>query len=215
MTSIAIIDYGMGNLHSVASALAHVAPGARVTVTADPDAAVRADRVILPGVGAIQGCMHELEAAGLVGAVLECARSKPFLGICIGMQMLLDESEENDGTRCLGIIPGRVRYFGDELTEGAGGERLKVPHMGWNQVQQSRPHPLWQGIDDNARFYFVHSYYAEPADAAVTAGRCHYGVDFTAALAKGNIFATQFHPEKSQHCGLTLLENFVRWDGSD
>jgi len=215
MTSIAIIDYGMGNLHSVASALAQVAPTAEVKVTADADAVVHAERVILPGVGAIQGCMHELERVELVEAVHECARSKPFLGICIGMQMLLDESEENDGTQCLGIIPGKVRFFGDELTEAASGERLKVPHMGWNEVQQGSKHPLWNGIADNSRFYFVHSYYAEPADEVVTAGRCHYGVDFTAALAQGNIFATQFHPEKSQHCGLTLLENFVRWDGTE
>jgi glutamine amidotransferase len=214
MNTIAVIDYGMGNLHSVASALEHVAPDANVLVSSDADIIQQADRIIFPGVGAVRECLDELQRAELVDSVRENAASKPFLGICLGLQMLMDRSEENDGTECLGIIPGEVRYFGDNLQESASGERLKVPHMGWNQVQQVKSHPLWNDIADGSRFYFVHSYYVSPADDGLTAGRCHYGLDFSVALARDNIFAVQFHPEKSQHAGLTLLKNFVAWDGT-
>jgi glutamine amidotransferase len=141
------------------------------------------------------------------------AAEKPFLGSCLGLQMLMDFSEENTGTDCLGIIPGAVKYFGADLHEAGGDERLKVPHMGWNQVQQTLDHPLWRNIDNDTRFYFVHSYYVSPKDARLVAGRCHYGIDFAVALARDNLFAVQFHPEKSQHAGLTLLRNFMEWNG--
>jgi len=209
MPSVAVIDYGMGNLHSVAKALEHV--GARqVEVTSDAERILAADRVVLPGVGAIRDCVSELRQPGLGSVVRQAAAEKPLLGICVGMQMLLEHSEENGGVDGLGLFPGQVRFFGDELRE-ASGERLKVPHMGWNQVTQSIDHPLWHRIEQNARFYFVHSYYAEPGKQ--TAGRCHYGVDFAAAVATDNVFATQFHPEKSHTNGLQLLQNFLAWDG--
>jgi len=209
MPSVAVIDYGMGNLHSVAKALEHV--GARqVEVTSDAERILAADRVVLPGVGAIRDCVSELRQLGLDSVVRQAAAEKPLLGICVGMQMLLEHSEENGGVDGLGLFPGQVRFFGDELRE-ASGERLKVPHMGWNQVTQSIDHPLWHRIEQNARFYFVHSYYAEPGKQ--TAGRCHYGVDFAAAVATDNVFATQFHPEKSHTNGLQLLQNFLAWDG--
>ncbi|MFZ2288173.1 MAG: imidazole glycerol phosphate synthase subunit HisH [Halopseudomonas yangmingensis] len=209
MPSVAVIDYGMGNLHSVAKALEHV--GARqVEVTSDAERILAADRVVLPGVGAIRDCVSELRQLGLDSVVRQAAAEKPLLGICVGMQMLLEHSEENGGVDGLGLFPGQVRFFGDELRE-ASGERLKVPHMGWNQVTQSIDHPLWHRIEQNARFYFVHSYYAEPGRQ--TAGRCHYGVDFAAAVATDNVFATQFHPEKSHTNGLQLLQNFLAWDG--
>lgn len=209
MPSVAVIDYGMGNLHSVAKALEHV--GARqVEVTSDAERILAADRVVLPGVGAIRDCVSELRQLGLDSVVRQAAAEKPLLGICVGMQMLLEHSEENGGVDGLGLFPGQVRFFGDELRE-ASGERLKVPHMGWNQVTQSIDHPLWHRIEQNARFYFVHSYYAEPGKQ--TAGRCHYGVDFAAAVAADNVFATQFHPEKSHTNGLQLLQNFLAWDG--
>jgi len=209
MPSVAVIDYGMGNLHSVAKALEHV--GARqVEVTSDAERILAADRVVLPGVGAIRDCVSELRQLGLDSVVRQAAVEKPLLGICVGMQMLLERSEENGGVNGLGLFPGQVRFFGDELRE-ASGERLKVPHMGWNQVTQSIDHPLWHRIEQNARFYFVHSYYAEPGRQ--TAGRCHYGVDFAAAVATDNVFATQFHPEKSHTNGLQLLQNFLAWDG--
>ena len=209
MPSVAVIDYGMGNLHSVAKALEHV--GARqVEVTSDAERILAADRVVLPGVGAIRDCVSELRQLGLDSVVRQAAAEKPLLGICVGMQMLLEHSEENSGVDGLGLFPGQVRFFGDELRE-ASGERLKVPHMGWNQVTQSIDHPLWHRIEQNARFYFVHSYYAEPGRQ--TAGRCHYGVDFAAAVATDNVFATQFHPEKSHTNGLQLLQNFLAWDG--
>lgn len=209
MPTVAVIDYGMGNLHSVAKALEHV--GARqVEVTSDAERILAADRVVLPGVGAIRDCVSELRQLGLDSVVRQAAVEKPLLGICVGMQMLLEHSEENGGVNGLGLFPGQVRFFGDELRE-ASGERLKVPHMGWNQVTQSIDHPLWHRIEQNARFYFVHSYYAEPGRQ--TAGRCHYGVDFAAAVATDNVFATQFHPEKSHTNGLQLLQNFLAWDG--
>jgi glutamine amidotransferase len=213
MSSVAVIDYGMGNLHSVASALEKVAPGASVQVTDDPASIAAADRVIFPGVGAIRECMAALNQHHVAASVRQAAAEKPFLGICLGLQMLMENSEENDGTDCLGIIPGAVKFFGDNLHEAGSNVRLKVPHMGWNQVRQVLDHPLWHGIDDETRFYFVHSYYVSPEDSQLIAGRCHYGLDFAVALARDNLFAVQFHPEKSQHGGLTLLRNFMEWNG--
>jgi glutamine amidotransferase len=213
MASIAIIDYGMGNLHSIAKAVEHVAGDDRVWVSADPDTIRRADRVIFPGVGAIRDCMAELRRLGLDELLREVARDKPLLGVCLGMQALLDHSEENDGVDTLGLIPGRVRRFPEGLADPASGARLKVPHMGWNQVYQAGAHPLWKDIPEGSRFYFVHSYYATPADPSHLAGRTGYGLDFAAAVARENIFAVQCHPEKSQHAGLQLLANFVRWNG--
>ena len=192
----------MGNLRSVSKALEHVAPQARVLVTADPDAIRAADRVVVPGQGAMPDCMRQLGASGAREAVIEAAGRKPFLGLCIGLQMLFERGEEGD-TPGLGLLPGAVPRF-----RAAG---LKVPHMGWNEVAQARPHPMWERIGDGARFYFVHSYYPVPADASLTAATAHYGAPFTCAVGRDNIFAVQFHPEKSQSAGLQLLSNFVRW----
>ncbi|MEZ5508110.1 MAG: imidazole glycerol phosphate synthase subunit HisH [Gammaproteobacteria bacterium] len=211
-TTVAVIDYGMGNLHSAAKALEKVAPGAKVIVTADAGTILSADRVVFPGVGAIRDCMGEILRLGLDEVVREAAKNKPLLGICVGMQSMMTRSEENGGVDCLNLFPGQVRFFGDDLRD-ASGEKLKVPHMGWNQVQHTRAHPLWQGIPDNARFYFVHSYYITLDDASLLTGRCEYGVPFAAALGKDNVFAVQFHPEKSQNAGLKLLQNFMEWDG--
>jgi glutamine amidotransferase len=212
MSSIAIIDYGMGNLHSIAKALEHVAGKHRVVVTSRRADVLAADRVVFPGVGAIRDCMAELQASGLDRVVLEAAGSKPLLGVCLGMQALLDASEENQGISCLGVIPGRVARFASELKAEDGG-RLKIPHMGWNQVMQRRAHRVWRNIPDGSRFYFVHSYYAIPAGDAAVAATTPYGIDFASAIARDNVFAVQFHPEKSQHAGLGLLSNFVGWDG--
>jgi imidazole glycerol-phosphate synthase subunit HisH len=209
-THVAVIDYGMGNLHSVAKALEHVGAG-HVEVTSDPERILAADRVVLPGVGAIRDCVSELRQLGLDRVVLQIAGEKPLLGVCVGMQMLLEHSEENGGVDGLGLFPGQVKFFGDELREGD--ERLKVPHMGWNQVKQTIDHPLWHRIEQDARFYFVHSYYGVPGKPTQLAGRCHYGVDVAAALVQDNVFATQFHPEKSHTNGLQLLQNFLAWDG--
>jgi glutamine amidotransferase len=215
VNNIVIIDYGMGNLRSVDKALEHVAGGqARVSISGDRDTILEADRVIFPGVGAIRDCMSELERLDLIDVVRTCAATRPFLGICLGMQAIMDRSEENGGTDCLGIMPGEVRRFALDLRDAAGG-RLKVPHMGWNQVNQTREHPLWQGIEQDSWFYFVHSYYVAPQEAAETVGATDYGVDFTAAVARDKVFAIQCHPEKSQHAGLQLLTNFVSWDGAE
>lgn len=210
MTSVAIIDYGMGNLRSVAKAVEHVAPDALVWVTADPDVVRTAERVIFPGQGAMPDCMRELDARGLRPVVMEAAASKPFLGICIGLQMLFQHSEEGD-VAGLGILPGRVRRFPAEMMVAPDGSRLKVPHMGWNEVNQAEPHPLWGGIADGERFYFVHSYFVEAGAPELIAGFTVYGFPFTSAVASANIFATQFHPEKSAQAGLQLLANFMRW----
>lgn len=199
---IAVVDYGMGNIRSVSKALEHVAPRDEVLVTSDPRAIRGADRVVVPGQGAMPDCMRQLTSSGAREAVIEAAGAKPFLGICIGLQMLFERGEEGD-TAGLGLLRGRVPRF-----PALG---LKIPHMGWNEVFQERPHPLWQGIADRSRFYFVHSYYPQPADRSITAGTCAYGVSFTCAVARDNIFAVQFHPEKSQNSGLQLLSNFVQW----
>lgn len=210
MTDIAIVDYGMGNLRSVHKALEHVAPKASVVVTNDPHEVEKADRVVVPGQGAMRNCMHELEIRGLRQAVIKAAECKPFLGICIGLQMLFEESEEGQ-TEGLNILPGKVVHFPKSTMNTADGQKLKVPHMGWNQVYQTMMHPLWDGIREDARFYFVHSYYVETPDVASIAGRSHYPMPFTCAVAKDNIFAVQFHPEKSQSAGLALLSNFAKW----
>ncbi len=208
--TIAVIDYGMGNLRSVSKALEHVAPAARVLVTSDPDAVRSAGRVVFPGQGAMPDCMRELDARGLRPAVLEAARTKPFLGICIGLQMLFEASEEGD-TPGLAVFQGSVRRFPAEAMKDAQGGKLKVPHMGWNEVMQSAPHVLWRGIEQGSRYYFVHSYYVETREAVLRAGYSIYGIPFTCAVAQDNIFAVQFHPEKSQTAGLALLANFVTW----
>lgn len=197
-----MVDYGMGNLRSVAKALEHVAPGAEVLATADPAAIRSAERVVVPGQGAMPDCMRQLAASGAREAVIEAAGAKPFLGICIGLQMLFERGEEGD-TRGLGLLPGNVPRF---RVSG-----LKIPHMGWNEVLQRRRHALWAGIADRSRFYFVHSYFPAPRDEGLTAATCVYGMPFTCAVARDNIFAVQFHPEKSQSAGLQLLSNFVRW----
>jgi len=212
MTDIVVVDYGTGNLRSVAKALVHVAPERAITVSADPAVIRSAKRVVLPGQSAMPDCMQALSGSGLREVVEEAARTRPFLGICLGLQMLFDDSEEGP-TSCLGAIPGRVVRFRDEKMVSAAGERLKVPHMGWSPVRQSRPHPLWAGIEDGARFYFAHSFHPVPADPALTAATVDYPAAFTCAIARANIFATQFHPEKSQRAGLSLLANFVTWDG--
>lgn len=213
MSSVAVIDYGMGNLHSVAKALEHTGKVDEIRVTHDVAQIRSADRVVLPGVGAIRDCMAEIRRLGLDGVIAEVVQSKPFLGVCVGMQALMDFSEENGGTACLGILPGKVSFFGNELQDKDSGVMLKVPHMGWNQVHQEMAHPLWKGIEQDARFYFVHSYYVTPAEQNIMAGSSRHGVGFAAALARDNIFATQFHPEKSQHAGLQLYANFLEWDG--
>jgi glutamine amidotransferase len=192
----------MGNLKSVSKALEHVAPKDRILVTSNPEAIRSADRVVVPGQGAMPDCMRQLAESGAREAVIEAARDKPWLGLCIGLQMLFEHGEEGD-TPGLGVLPGRIPRL------SAPG--LKIPHMGWNEVLQAGPHPLWQGIPDRSRFYFVHSYYPAPADRALTAATCVYGSPFTCAVARDNIFAVQFHPEKSQSAGLQLLSNFLRW----
>jgi len=209
--TVAVIDYGMGNLRSVTKALEHVTT-APVRLTSDPAQIAAAERVVFPGQGAARDCMRAIDDHGLRDSIVAAAREKPFLGICMGMQVLVEHSEENGGTDCLGLFPGAVRYFGDELRDN-NGQRLKVPHMGWNTVHQTRAHPLWAGIDNGSRFYFVHSYYLETESPDLEIGHCHYGRGFTCAIARDNVFALQCHPEKSADAGLRLLENFVNWNG--
>lgn len=210
MTTVAVIDYGMGNIRSVSKALEYVGGDAQIQVSYDPERILHADHVVFPGVGALRDCMSELQRLELDDVIRECARTRPFLGICLGMQALMDFSAENGGTPGLGVIPGRAVLFPGAA---AGTEPLKIPHMGWNRAHQARAHALWEGIAQDSYFYFVHSYYVEPRDAAVVAATTDYGVSFAAALARGNIFAVQFHPEKSQQAGLKLLANFLAWDG--
>ncbi len=211
MATIGVIDYGMGNLHSIAKALEHVASGDRVEVSYDPDKLRRADRLVLPGVGAIRQCMNELRRLELVDLIHEVAGQVPLLGICLGMQVMLTRSEENAGTDALDLFPGSVRRFPDPVK--GDDARLKVPHMGWNQVQPRREHALWKGIAHTASFYFVHSYYVEPAQAEHTLCTTDYGRRFSSALLRDNLLAVQFHPEKSQGAGLALLANFLQWSG--
>jgi imidazole glycerol-phosphate synthase subunit HisH len=210
MTSIAVVDYGMGNLRSVAKALEHVAPKARVFISGDAQQIRAADKVVFPGQGAMPDCMRFLDQSGLREVVIDAAATKPLLGVCVGEQMLFDRSAEGD-TPGLGILPGNVVRFPDAAMALPDGARLKVPQMGWNRVHQQRMHPLWAGIPDDSYFYFVHSYYACPAGSELTAGTTEYGLTFTCAVARDNIFATQFHPEKSATHGLMLYANFIDW----
>ena len=210
---MAVVDYGMGNLRSVSQAVRHAADqaGVEVFVTADPDVVRRATRVVLPGQGAMPDCMRELRESGLRDSVLEAAASKPLFGVCVGMQMLLSRSEEGP-TDGLGLIPGDVVKFDLAGRLQPDGSRFKVPQMGWNQVRQSRAHAMWAGVPDQAYFYFVHSFYARPADARHAVGEADYGAPFAAAIARDNLFATQFHPEKSADHGLRLYRNFLHWN---
>jgi len=208
---IAVVDYGMGNLRSVSKAIEHVASDKTVLVTSNPEEIHAAERVVFPGQGAMPECMQELNGRGLHEAIVSAAKTKPFLGICIGLQMLFDHSEEGDA-KGLGLLEGNVKKFALENVTDAAGEKLKVPHMGWNQVYQyDKPHPLWQGIASGERFYFVHSYYVSLEDEASAMGYGEYPNKFTCAVAQDNIFAVQFHPEKSAQAGLQLLRNFVNW----
>ena len=214
-STVAVVDYGMGNLRSVSQAVAHVARDldVRVIVTANPEEVDAAERVVLPGQGAMRDCMRELRESGLQEAVLRAAAHKPLMGVCVGMQMLLQHSEEQD-TPGLGLFPGEVRRFRLEGQRQPDGSRYKVPQMGWNRVfqqQHTAPHPMWAGVPEAAWFYFVHSFYADPAQSRHSAGQTEYGARFTCALARDNIFATQFHPEKSAEHGLALYRNFLRW----
>ena len=217
MKMVAVVDYGMGNLRSVTQAVLHAAQGSGVDVVwaTRPEEVIAADRVVLPGQGAMGDCMRELARSGLMTSVRQAAASKPLFGVCVGMQMLLDHSEEGhgpEGTDCLGLIPGRVRRFQLAGQRQPDGSLYKVPQMGWNQVLQTQPHPLWAGVPEGSHFYFVHSFYAQPSDARHSAGETDYGQRFTSALARDNIFATQFHPEKSAAQGLTLYRNFLHWN---
>ncbi len=214
MSLIAVVDYGMGNLRSVDKALEHVAGGGQVVrVTSSPDDIASADRVVFPGQGAARDCMRELEQRRLIEPVLQAAKEKPFLGICMGLQVLMSHSEENDGVDCMDLYSGEVRFFGSELNRDDASERLKIPHMGWNNVTQTISHPLWHGIKQGSRFYFVHSYFVDPEDESIVAGETTYDIVFTSAIARDNVFAVQFHPEKSAADGLQLLRNFTQWDG--
>ena len=212
MQRIAIIDYGMGNLQSVSKALEQVAPDDEVVVTNDPTVIQSADRIVCPGQGAAADCMKALRASGLGQLVVDTIHTRPFLGICMGYQVLLSSSEENDGTDCLGVIPGTVTRFQDPLSD-ADGTRLKVPHMGWSEVSQTREHPMWNQIGDGARFYFAHSYYCIPSEQGVITGTTQYGQKIAVSVAFGKLFACQFHPEKSSTDGLQFLANFTRWQG--
>lgn len=214
MSTVAVIDYGMGNLHSVSKALEKVGEGVEINVTSDAETILAADRVVLPGVGAMRDCMGEIVRLGLDKVIRDfVATGKPLFGVCVGMQALLNSSAENGGVECLGILPGEVEYFGDDLKDLKTNDKLKIPHMGWNQVHQESEHPMWKGIAQDARFYFVHSYYSQPGNPDLIAASTNYGFQFTSAVSKDNVFAVQFHPEKSSHAGLTLYENFLKWNG--
>lgn len=207
---VAVVDYGMGNLRSVANALKAVAPEVSIEITSDPELIAAAERVVFPGQGAMPDCIRELDMRGLRQAVVEATREKPFFGICIGLQMLFEHSEEGD-VPGLGIYPGEVKRFPADKMVDIQGAKLKVPHMGWSQVHRAAEHAMWQDIPDQARFYYVHSYYVDPAEAALTAATTAYPFDYTCAIARDNVFAVQFHPEKSAESGLQLLRNFVNW----
>jgi imidazole glycerol-phosphate synthase subunit HisH len=215
MSTVAVIDYGMGNLRSVCKAIEHVGEKARVQLTSDAAVIERADRIVFPGQGAIAGCLAALEQHRLRDVVMKVIGTKPFLGICLGLQVLYEFSEEGGGIKCLENIPGKVKRFPSDMQDKKTGMPLKVPHMGWNQVHQQHAHPLWEGIDQDDRFYFVHSYYADTAERHYVAATTNYGVEFTSAVSHENFFAVQFHPEKSQHAGLQLLKNFISWNGTE
>lgn len=211
MSTVTVVDYGSSNLHSVNKALLHVAGSDHeIIISSDPDRILAAERVVIPGQGAMEQCMHSIRAQELEDVLRECIRTKPFLGICMGLQTLMDESEEDGGVSGLGIVPGRVVRFPDHA-RADNGDIFKIPHMGWNTVTRTREHPLWEGIDNRARFYFVHSYYVVPDNDSDTSATTDYAVSFTSAIARGNLFAVQFHPEKSQRAGLRLLQNFLTW----
>ena len=214
MNTIGVVDYGMGNLHSVGKALERVADNARVVISNDPARLADVDRLVFPGVGAIRDCMVGLREQGLDEVIRRAAAEKPLLGVCVGMQALMRWSEENEGTDCLDLFPGEVTHFPREAVDEASGERLKIPHMGWNQVRQAMDHPLWAGIESDSRFYFVHSYRVVAEGQSWAAGVTDYGGAFLSAVARDNIFAVQFHPEKSHDAGLALLANFARWEGN-
>lgn len=211
MEKIGVIDYGMGNLHSLGKALERVAGNQRIVISYDPEALIECDRLVLPGVGGVKAAMNELRRLELNEMVIEAARKRPLLGICLGMQVLLERSEENGGVAALGLIPGEVIRFADPPMDAV--ERLKVPHMGWNRLRQGRPHALWAGVPDDSWFYFVHSYHARPVNPDHMLGSSDYTHTFAAAVARDNIVGFQFHPEKSQSAGLALLANFAAWDG--
>lgn len=212
MIDIAVVDYGMGNLRSVAKALEHVAPKLNIVVTDSPREIESARKIVFPGQGAMPDCMRELGARQLKDVVINAAHEKPFLGICIGLQLLFEHSEEGD-VAGLAVLSGNVKKFASDQMKDALGNKLKVPHMGWNQVYQTQSHPMWEDIDDGERFYYVHSYYVIPKAQETVAGVSEYPNKFTSVVANKNIFAVQFHPEKSQHAGLQLMRNFVNWDG--
>lgn len=209
--TVAVIDYGSGNLHSVAKALEH-AGSCRVLVTSDMNVIRSADRVVLPGVGTMGDCMHGLKDRGLDSVVLDVIQEKPLMGVCVGMQILTEFGEESSGIDALGVFPGQITQFPKSM-KCPEGRPLKVPHMGWNELLQ-RPHPMWAGISDRTRFYFVHSYRYADTKATCVAGTCHFGAPFVAALSKPNVFAVQFHPEKSHDAGIRLYRNFLTWDGT-
>jgi imidazole glycerol-phosphate synthase subunit HisH len=208
---IAVVDYGMGNLRSVSKALEHVAQTKKVVVTSEPELIYEAERVVFPGQGAMPDCIRELDLRGLRKSVIEATHQKPFLGICIGLQMLFEHSEEG-GAAGLGIFSGEVKRFASESMHDVDGNKLKVPHMGWSRVDQKIKHPMWSDIEDGERFYYVHSYYVVPKEPTLIAGQTSYPDPFTCAIAKNNLFAVQFHPEKSAQAGLQLLSNFVHWN---
>jgi glutamine amidotransferase len=215
--TVAVVDYGMGNLRSVAQAVIHATTDTHVNavITQDPQVVRNAHRVVLPGQGAMADCMRELRESGLLESVLEAAATKPLFGVCVGMQMLLDHSAEGHtaaGTPGLGLIAGEVLKFDCAGQTAPDGSRYKVPQMGWNRVHQSRPHPVWGDVADGEWFYFVHSFYARPLDSSHSVGETEYGARFTSAVARDNIFATQFHPEKSANQGLALYRNFLHWE---
>lgn len=208
---VAIVDYGMGNLRSVQNAVDSVAgAGDSIFLSDDPERLMTADRIIFPGQGAAKDCMSALQQTGMQEVVKELAKTKPFLGICMGLQVLMSHSDENGGTDCINLYRGDVRHFSDVHEPGT---TLKIPHMGWNNVYQTRAHPMWKNIADESMFYFVHSYFVQPESPALTIAESSYGIDFTAAIAADNIFAMQCHPEKSAASGLQLLSNFLQWDG--
>ena len=211
MPSIGVIDYGMGNLHSLGKSLERVAGAQRIEISYDPEKLLKCERIVLPGVGGVRACMNELRRLELNDLVLEASKRVPMLGICLGMQVMLEYSQENGGVAALGLFPGDVSRFPDPPADAA--QRLKVPHMGWNRVRQTKRHPIWNGIPDESWFYFVHSYHANPKNPEHLLGTADYVLTFAAAVARDNLAAVQFHPEKSQGAGLQLLANFAEWNG--